>query len=76
MTTIKYEITVNESETYVSAEEWNETYDTLEQALARVEDIKKKNSSRSMNDRNYSLEVVGGTEGIRKVPIDKYTQMW
>jgi hypothetical protein len=61
---VKYEITLNESDRD-SAEEWTETYDTLEQALVRVENAKKKNHIRSMADRSYNLEVVGG---IRKVP--------
>jgi len=65
---VKYEITLNECDRD-SAEEWTETYDTLEQALARVENAKKKNDTRSMADRSYSLEVVGG---IRKVPINIY----
>ena len=63
---IRYEITLNECDRD-SAEEWTETYDTLEQALDRVENAKKKNNTRSMVDRSYSLEVLGG---IRKVPID------
>lgn len=61
---VKYEITLNECDRD-SAEEWTETYDTLEQALARVENAKKKNTTRSMADRSYNLEVVGD---IRKVP--------
>ena len=63
---VRYEITLNECDRD-SAEEWTETYDTLEKALARVESAKKKNSTRSMVDLSYGLEVVGD---IRKVPID------
>jgi hypothetical protein len=61
---LKYEITLNECDRD-SAEEWTETYDTLDQALARVENAKKKNATRSMSDRSYSLEVVGGIRKVR-----------